>query len=202
VLRALLLVALAALASGCSTLLSPEPTPVPGAAATLTRSSRTPIPTPERVGSPSPAVSPAPSRVAASPSPSASASPVALRPATTDDDAAEIQRRFMQIFADPLMPGMAELLLDHVSLSTKQGGSVLTNTQAVSWLTDHASTSVTVAQTDTGTQSVMLQVVTEGWPNADPIDQGRVTFTLRRYDQSGKPDEENGDWKVDVIDAE
>ena len=79
---------------------------------------------------------------------------------------------------------------------------MLTNTLAVSWLRDHASTSVTVAQTDTGTQSVMLQVVTEGWPNADPIDQGRVTFTLRRYDQSGKPDEENGDWKIDVIDAE
>ena len=51
---------------------------------------------------------------------------------------------------------------DHVSLSTKQGGSVLTNAQAVSWLKDRASTSVTVAQTDAGTQSVMLQVVTVG----------------------------------------
>ena len=100
------------------------------------------------------------------------------------------------------MSGLDQLLLDHVSLSTKQGGSVLTNAQAVSWLKDRASTSVTVAQTDAGTQSVMLQVLTEGWPHTDPIEQGRVTFTLRRYDQSGKPDEEKGDWRVDVIDAE
>ena len=27
------------------------------------------------------------------------------------------------------------------------------------------------------------------------------TFSLRRYDANGRPDEENGDWKVDVIEA-
>ena len=54
---------------------------------------------------------------------------------------------------------------------------------------------------DRGTQSLVLQVLTDGWPNKDPIQQGEVTFSLRRYDANGRPDEENGDWKVDVIEA-
>ncbi len=197
-LRAVLITLAVALTAGCSTLLSPEPTPVPGAAATLTRSIRTPIPTPERIASPSPGVSPVPSRAAASASPSA----VAGRAGVSSDDMARVQRSFEQAFGDPRLPGVEELLLDHVSLSTPQGGSVLTNAQAVSWLRDRASTGLAVARTDSGTQSVMLQVVIEGWPNQDPIEHGRVTFTLRRYDRNGKPDEENGDWKVDVIEAE
>ena len=197
-LRAVLIVAAVVLTAGCSTLLSPEPTPVPGAAATLTRSSRTPIPTPERSASPSPAVSPVPPR----PATSASPSPVAGRPSVADNDSARLQRGFEQTFGDPRLPGVEDLLLDHVSLSTSQGGTVLTNAQAASWLRDRATTGIAVTRTESGTQSVMLQVVTEGWPNRDPIEQGRVTFTLRRYDQGGKPDEENGDWKVDVIEAE
>jgi hypothetical protein len=41
----------------------------------------------------------------------------------------------------------------------------------------------------------------DGWPNKDPIQQSQITFSLRRYDANGRPDEENGDWKVDVIEA-
>jgi hypothetical protein len=44
--------------------------------------------------------------------------------------------------------------------------------------------------------------VTAGWTNKDPITQGQVSFSLRRYDNNGRPDEEKGDWKIDVIDAE
>ena len=61
---------------------------------------------------------------------------------------------------------------------------------------------IKVTRTDAGTQSVMIQIVTEGWPNSDPIEQGRVTFTLRRYDRAGKADEEGGDWRVDVIETD
>ena len=41
-----------------------------------------------------------------------------------------------------------------------------------------------------------------GWPKKDPIDQGQVNFSLRRYDANGRLDEDNGDWKIDVIEAE
>jgi hypothetical protein len=198
VVRALLVLAFAMLSASCSTLLTPEPTPVPGAAATLTRSIRTPIPTPERSASPSPAVSPAAIKPSVGPSPSA----VATRPTSSDDDTAQLQRRFDQTIGDPRLPGVEDLLLDHVSLSTPQGGSVLDNDQAASWLRDRATTGITVTRTDAGTQSVMVQVVTEGWPNSDPIQQGRVIFTLRRYDRNGKADEENGAWKVDVIETD
>jgi hypothetical protein len=194
-LAAFALFAVAIVASGCSTLLSPEPTPVPGAAATLTRSIRTPIPTPERSAPPSPAVSPAPAKPAASPG-------ALAKPGTADANAAQLQRRFEVAVGDPRLEGVEDLLLDHVSLSTAQGGSVLDNAQAASWLRDRATTGIKVTRVESGTQSVMMQVVTEGWPNKDPIEQGRVTFTLRRYDRNGKPDEENGDWKIDVIQAE
>jgi hypothetical protein len=45
-------------------------------------------------------------------------------------------------------------------------------------------------------------VLTDGWPTKDPITQGQVSFSLRRYDSNGRPDEDKGDWKIDVIDAE
>ena len=52
------------------------------------------------------------------------------------------------------------------------------------------------------TQTVMLQVLTEGWPTHDPVQQGRMTFSLRRYDASGRLNEDLGEWKIDVIEAE
>ncbi len=107
-----------------------------------------------------------------------------------------------QALGDPRLPGVEDLLLDHVSLSTSQGGSVLDNSHAATWLRDRATTGIKVSRVEAGTQSVMIQVVTEGWPNHDPIEQGRVSFTLRRYAPNGRPDEEKGDWKVDVIEAE
>ena len=187
--------------AGCSTLLGAEPTPVPGAAATLTRSIRTPIPTPVRTPAASPgAASPSP-RVAVAASPSASA-------ATSDQvvnatDVAQLQRRIEQVMDSPDLSGIEALLLDHVALSTSAGGSVLDNGQAATWLRDHAGPGIKLTRLERGTQTVMLQVLTEGWPNKDPIQQGQVSFSLRPYDANGRPNEEGGgDWKIDVIEAE
>jgi hypothetical protein len=188
-------------ASACSTLLGAEPTPVPGAAATLTRSIRTPIPTPVRTPSAGAAPSASPSRVAAGPSPSPSLA--ANNSVVSDADVARLQQRIEQAIAGPDLAGIEGLLLDHVALSTAEGGSVLDRGQAAAWLRDHAGPGIRVARLERGTQAVMLQVVTEGWPNKDPIQQGQVTFSLRPYDANGRPDEEGGgDWKIDVIQAD
>jgi hypothetical protein len=49
----------------------------------------------------------------------------------------------------------------------------------------------------------MLQVQTDGWPNKDPIQQGQVSFSLRRYDPNGRQDETGGgEWKIDVIEVD
>ena len=106
-----------------------------------------------------------------------------------------------QTVASPDLPGVDALLLDHVSFSTAQGGSIMDLSQAASWLRDHAGNGIKVTRLDRGTQSLVLQVLTDGWPTKDPIQQGQVTFSLRRYDSNGRPDEENGDWKVDGIEA-
>jgi hypothetical protein len=198
--RTLLVAALSAVVtSACASLLGPEPTPVPGAAATLTRSVRTPIPTPERTPAASPVAGASPSvAAAASPSPARSAAGV-----MSDEDVAQLQRRFEQTLSSADLPGIEGLLLDHVSLATSAGGSVLDAEQTAAWLRDHAGQGIRVSQVDRGTQTVMLQVLTEGWPNKDPIQNGQVSFSLRRYDANGRPDEEGGgDWKVDVIEAD
>jgi hypothetical protein len=194
---ALTLVAAVA-AFGCSTLLTADPTPVPGAAATLTRSLRTPIPTTVQSPVPAAAVSPAPSRVASSASPGPS-------PATSqsgDDDIAELQQRMQQITRSSSLPGIEALLLDHVALSTAQGGAVMDTVQAANWLRDHAGASIKVSRLERGTQTLMVQVFTDGWPPQDPIQLGEVSFSLRKYDANGRPNDETGDWKIDVIDAE
>jgi len=182
--------------AGCSALLSADPTPVPGAAATLTRSVRTPIPTPVRTPEPSPGASAVPSRAALAGSPS----PVLA--VVNEADIADVQRRMEQAVASPELPGIENLLLDHVSLSTSAGGSVMDNAQAAAWLRDHAGSGIKVSRMEPDTQSLMLQLLTDCWPIRDPIQQGRVSFSLRRYDPNGRSDEELGDWKIDVIEAE
>jgi len=100
------------------------------------------------------------------------------------------------------MPGIDALLLDHVSLSTPQGGSVLDAGEAATWLRDHAASNLKVSQVSRGTQDVMLQVTTDGWPQKDPIQAGQVIFSLRRYDANGRQDDSGGgEWKIDVIEA-
>jgi hypothetical protein len=186
---------------GCTALLGPEATPVPGAAATLTRSINTPIPTPIRTPSLQPAGSPSPSRVAvgASPGPSSTNTAQPL----SDSDVAAVQSRIEQSVSSPELSGIDGLLLDHVSLSTQQGGSVMDSSEAAGWLRDHAGPGIKVSQVTRGTQDVMLQVLTEDWPQRDPVQNGQVTFSLRRYDANGRQDESGGgDWKIDVIEAD
>jgi hypothetical protein len=187
--------------AGCSVLLGPDATPVPGAAATLTRSINTPIPTPIRTPSALPVESPSPLRVAVESSPSP-ASTAAAQP-LTDADVASVQSRMEQVVSTPDLAGIEGLLLDHVSLSTQQGGSILASGDAASWLRDHAGPDMSVSQVTRGTQDVMIQVITEGWPQQDPIQNGQVVFSLRRYDADGRQDESGGgDWKIDVIEAD
>ena len=109
---------------------------MPGAAATLTRSSRTPIPTPVRTLGPSPAVESArPASRWRSPGPSPSA---AAARRSDEDEIAQVQQPMEQIVGQPDLPGMESLLLDHVSFSTPQGGSVMDTAEAAAWLRDHA----------------------------------------------------------------
>jgi hypothetical protein len=175
---------------------------VPGAAATLTRSINTPIPTPIRTPSTLPVTSPSPQRAAVGSSPGPASATTGAQP-LTDADVAEVQSRIEQSVSTPDLAGIDGLLLDHVSLSTQQGGSVLDSSEAASWLRDRAGPGISVSQVMRGTQDVMIQVQTDGWPQKDPIQNGQVVFSLRRYDANGRQDEAGGgDWKIDVIEAD
>jgi hypothetical protein len=184
-------------ATGCGALLSPEPTPVPGAAATLTRARATPIPTPVRAPSPSAAPSAQPAR-----SPVAVASPSGAGHEVTQDEIDQLHRQMDNIVSTADLPNIEELLLDRVSLSTPAGGQVLERPAAAQWLREHAGSGIKVVRVDPNTQTVLLEVETDGWPIKDPMEEGRVTFNLRRYAPDGRQDEDNGDWKIDVMAAE
>ena len=193
---ALLAFVSAALASACGSLTA-DPTPVPGAAATLARSSRTPIPTPVRENSPAPPTVTA----LASPAPAASPSPVVASGAATPEDIAGIRTAMQRTFASPDLPNIERWLLDRVSLSTPAGGQVLERAEAARWLRDHAGQGIDVTAVDESSQTLMLEVQTRGWPIEDPLEQGTVTLSLRRYGPGGQPDDA-GEWMIDVIGAE
>jgi len=193
---ALALVGCAIVCSGCSALLAADPTPVPGAAATLTRSSRTPIPTPVRTAAALTSASPVASRVAV-----ALQSPTAANRDVTDEEVSQVQQQLQRSLDSANLSGIESLLLDHVSLSTSEGGQVMDAAGAASWLRDHAGHGIQVTRVDRSTQAVMLEAQTEGWPTQPPLEQGQVNFGLRRYDANGREDEDKGDWKVDVVTA-
>jgi hypothetical protein len=116
---------------------------------------------------------------------------------------ADVQTRVEQAVSSPDMRGIEALLLDHVSMSTSEGGSVMDASAAATWLHDHAGPGIKVTQVERGTQDISVQVQTEGWPQNDPIQTGRVVFSLRRYDANGRQDPSgSGEWKIDVIEAD
>jgi hypothetical protein len=139
---------------------------------------------------------------ARSPSASPAASPKPGGRPLTQDEIAGIERQIDAIVASPDLPGIEPLLFDRVSLATPAGGQVLDRAGTAQWLRDHAGPGLTVTRVDPNTQTMLLEVQTDGWPIKDPLEQGRITFNLRRYAPNGRQDEENGDWKVDVIGAE
>jgi hypothetical protein len=187
---------IALVCTGCSALLSADATPVPGAAATLTRSSRTPIPTPLPSPKPAAAVaSPSAARPAASPSAVAGGRPV------SEEEINDLRQQIDRSLASPDLPGIESLLLDRVLLSSSEGGQELDRGGAADWLRDHAGPGVSVTRVDRSSLSVLLEVLTEGWPIRPPVTDGSVTFNLHRYDPAGKQDEDNGSWKIDVIGA-
>lgn len=119
----------------------------------------------------------------------------------TQDEIDAVERQMEQIVASPDLPGVEALLLDQISLATPAGGQVLDRKQAAEWLRDHAGPGIKVTRVEPNVQTVLLEVETQGWPVSDPLEAGRMTFNLRRYNANGRQDD-SGDWKVDVIAAE
>jgi hypothetical protein len=120
----------------------------------------------------------------------------------TQEEIDDMRRQMEQVVSTASLSGIERLLLDRVSLSSPGGGQVLERDEAAQWLREHAGPGLQVTRVDPNSQTVLLEVETVGWPVSDPLEQGRVTFSLRRYADNGRQDEENGDWKIDVIAAE
>lgn len=196
-IAALLAIVACAGTIGCDAVSSLDATEVPGAAATAARSARTAIPTPVDAASPVSALA------SPSPPPLAVASPsTTLSSAAPDPNGTQTQAALQRALASPDLPGIENLLLNQVSLSTPDGGEVLDRPGAASWLRSHAGPGIQLTTFARSQQTVIIQAVTEGWPQQPPLTAGKVTMDFHRYDAEGHPDEESGNWMVDVIAAE
>ncbi len=136
-----------------------------------------------------------------SPSPSPSA-PVAANSGAEEARIADVSQQLSAALATQDLPGIEDLLVDTVSLSTTEGGQVFDRAAAASWLRDHAGPGLQVGQVDRSSLSALLEIHTSGWPDTAPIMSGQVTFNLHRYDPNGTQDDDNGDWRIDVIQAD
>lgn len=188
------------LAGACSALLA-EPTPVPGAAATAARAFSTAIPTPQRA--PGAVVSPGPSPVPGrSPAAAAAPSPARAPLEISDAEVNDLRARLERAVASPDLPGIDALLADSVATSTPEGGDVLSREAAVAWLKERAAPGIRVTRVDRNALAVQLQAETEGWQAKPAGTQGRVTFSMHRFDPGGRQDQERGSWRIDVATAE
>jgi hypothetical protein len=159
----------------------------------------TPIPTTARTSEPSPAAAVAKSSDGTTqPAPS----PRAANPRTSEQQVEQVRGELEQALASQDLPGIERLLLEKVLMSSAEGGEVLDRNAAAQWLRERAGPGMRVTRVEPSALAVVLQVVSEGWPIQPPIGSGRVTFNLHRYDASGRQDDENGEWKIDVVTAE
>ena len=132
----------------------------------------------------------------------AASSPRAANPETSEQQVEQVRRELEATLTSQDLPGIERLLLEKVLMSSEAGGEVLDRDAAARWLRARAGPDIHVTRVERSALAVVLQVVSEGWPMQPPVAAGRVTFTLHRYDPSGKQDEERGEWKIDVVTAE
>lgn len=190
--RLVLMVGLTALLVGCD-----ARDQVPGAAATAARAAATPIPLPTRMPpTRTPAIARAPSLSAPLTRPTDSHGPL------SEQGIADVRGRLERAMSSSVLPGVEELFLDQVAVSSAIGGERLGRDQAVSWLRQRAGPGLRLSQFERHHHVALLVAQTEGWPSTPPIVSGRVGFSLHLYDAAGRQDEERGSWKIDAITAE
>jgi hypothetical protein len=130
------------------------------------------------------------------------ASPLTAARPFDDGEVSDVEAEMERILSSPALLGIEALLLDSVSLSSPAGGQVLSRAESAAWLRDHAGPNIAVSSVDPSRQTMLIEVQSEGWPRRDPVEQGRLTFSLRRYAANGRLDEDRGEWRIDVISAE
>lgn len=171
-----------------------DATPVPGAAATAARAAATAIPTPlpiaTRVAPP-----PSPARLAA-PSPVSSPVPPAQALAEVEAVVARMERALQEDQLAELEP----LMLEQVAIAVPQSVSqILPRQEVLSWLMERMDGEVRVASWREVEHYGLLEIVSEGWARRPPIQAGKVTFNLHRFDSQGRQDALRGTWRIDVL---
>jgi len=131
-----------------------------------------------------------------------SASPVATLPLGTPQpiDAA-LDAVTHALAADNAAP-LTSLLLDQVLLARGPDGNVgelVTRAEASTWLQSRWGKQRRVATHDYVEHFVMLEITSQGWVNLAPLEQGRISFHMHRYNGQGQEDALNGQWRIDAI---
>ncbi len=97
---------------------------------------------------------------------------------------------------------LSALLIDGVFLAKGPNGEVgdtISRDDAVKWLDARWGASRQVISSDYVEHTVMLEIDTSGWARVAPMQNGRISFRLHRYNAQGQEDGLAGDWRIDTI---
>ncbi len=107
-----------------------------------------------------------------------------------------------QALSSPTLPGIEDLLLGTVVITTYLTNETLDQSATAEWLRQRASLGLQLKQIQRHHHVPVLIAVTEGWLATPPLGAGCLTFNFHRYGPAGAPEEEAGAWQIDVISPE
>jgi hypothetical protein len=102
----------------------------------------------------------------------------------------------------PTLPAIEDLLLETVALAAPTGGDQLTRATAACWLRQRATNRIQVIQFERHQRQALINASTRGWSAITPLTSSQLAFTLRQYDAAGAQDPDEGQWLIDVLEAE
>ena len=147
---------------------------------------------------PTPTVARAPTRAV----PTRTHTPEPADDSAIEQSVAEAHASFERVFRDAALPGLESMLVETVALAAPTGGEQLERAAAAGWLRQRATGRIRVIDFQRHQHQALVIATTQGWAALPPLTGGGLGFTLRRYDASGAQDPDQGDWLVDVIEAE
>jgi hypothetical protein len=105
-----------------------------------------------------------------------------------------------RVLGSPSLPEIEELLYSSVVITSSPyfTTETLEQSAAADWLRERAGSGLRVKQVQPHHHVPVVLAVTEGW-SLDTPDSGCLTFYFHRYAPSGGLDEDDGDWKIDVL---
>ncbi len=153
--------------------------------------------TPPPAATPLPTDSNLPAIVTDTPAPEMTVGPVPT-PGDVDALLGTLRQAFQAGDASSLKP----LMLDAVFLAqglNADNPQTLKRDDMVRWLNGHWGSGLTISAVNYNAEFEGLEVSTQDWATAQPLNSGMLVFHFHRYNAKGEGDALSGKWMIDTI---